>query len=80
MLTINHLKKVYEEVKIEMEGYIINLITEGNISGTSPTPAGSDLFTDNESLLSPLRVWLVYSTTTILPCRYARFSTCLNST
>jgi hypothetical protein len=41
-----------EEVKIEMEGYISNLITEGNITGTSSTPAGSDLFADEET--SPL--------------------------
>jgi hypothetical protein len=38
-----------EKVKIEMEGYITNLITEGNISGTSSTPAGSDLFIDEET-------------------------------
>jgi hypothetical protein len=42
-----------EEVKIEMEGYISNLISLGNISGTSSTPAGADLFIDDETSLLP---------------------------
>jgi hypothetical protein len=43
-----------EEVTINMDGYIKNLITDGNIKGTSSTPAGKDLFTDNETTLLPL--------------------------
>jgi hypothetical protein len=35
-----------------MDGYINNLIQTNNITGTSTTPCGADLFNDNET--SPL--------------------------
>jgi hypothetical protein len=40
-------------VSIHMEGYINNLLADGNIKGTSSTPAGKDLFSDNNTELLP---------------------------
>jgi hypothetical protein len=42
-----------EEVKIEMEGSISNLISLENITGTSSTPEGADLFLDDVTSLLP---------------------------
>jgi hypothetical protein len=43
-----------DEVKINMDGYINNIISDNNIKGTSTTPAGKDLFNDDETKLLPL--------------------------